>query len=279
MEGDVCFVLTPGETGLPGSGAGASVDQYALRPPSGARGQLLLFFNGSGGQPRGAAGTAEGSWYGVARAAGLHVLGVSYASGTAVGQLCAGTDACFEPTRTAILTGIPQPGAASELSTLTLDEGAFSRIAAALVALALRDPDGGWEVFIERSLLPDAEKAIRWSQVLVSGHSQGGGHAALIGKRSPVERVLMLASPCDGVNGAAASWLGASTGFATDPATRFFGLGARGDTTCPLSGAGWDRLAMPPSARLAASTCSGVSAHGAPLGCSGNAGLWAQLLR
>lgn len=60
--GENCFLLTPAETGL--SGQGAKVDQYALRPASGARGLLLVFLNGSGGTPQSGAAGLERSWYG-----------------------------------------------------------------------------------------------------------------------------------------------------------------------------------------------------------------------
>lgn len=280
MEGDTCFVVNPAETGLPADGAGATVDQYALRPPTGGRGELVVHFNGSGGSPRGATGTATGSWYGAARGAGFHVLGVSYSSGSAVGSLCQGADACFEPTRTAILTGVAQTGAAAELSDITLDEGAFTRIARLLVTLALRDPSGEWGRFIDETKLPDAEQAIRWEKVFVSGHSQGGGHAALIGKRNAVARVIMLAAPCDALrSGQGASWLDGSSGYATPPATKFFGLGVMADTTCDAFATNWLKLGMPSSAQVIGSGCAGESAHSAPLNCANNAVHWSALLR
>lgn len=280
MEGDVCFVLTPAETGLPASGGGATVDQYALRPPMNARGELLVFFNGSGGSPRAGIGSAAGSFYGVARAQGLHVLAVSYVSGQAVGSLCNGNDGCFEPTRATILTGEPQAGAASVLNDVTTDEGAFERIAAALVTLSALDPQGGWSAFLDRSKLPDAEAAIRWEKVFVAGHSQGGGHAALVGKRQAVGRVVMLAAPCDGVGNAVATWLASPVGYATTPSTKFFGLASMGDTTCPRAPDAWNALGMPMTAQTRnAPVCAGETAHGAPLGCQSNATAWGELLK
>jgi hypothetical protein len=280
MEGDVCFVVTPAETGLAADGINATVDQYALRPPSGARGVLLVHFNGSGGSPRGATGTSTGSWYGAARGAGLHVIGVSYVSDSAVGSLCQGDDACFEPTRATILTGVKQTGAAAGLPSLTTDDGAFVRVAKLLATLSLRDPDGGWERFVDASLMPDAERAIRWENVFVSGHSQGGGHAALVGKRNAVARVVMLASPCDSLrSGQGASWLNTASGYATPPATRFFGLGVTGDMTCDAFATNWAQLGMPARAQLLGSSCAGETAHSAPLRCANNAASWSELLR
>lgn len=272
--GPNCFLLTPAETGL--KGEGANVDQFASRPATGARGKLLVFLNGSGGSPAGGTSGGLSSWYGVARDEGLHVLGVSYRSGEAVGTMCRGDDACFEPTRVSQLTGVLQAGAANELSGLLGDEGVEVRLAAALRVLAERDPSGGWNDFTDTS-----DGGVQWARLLVSGHSQGGGHAALLGKRHAVERVVMLASPCDArTDGTPASWLSDSTGWATSPATRFFGLWAEGDTTCPAAPAVWERLGMPVGARdVAAIGCAGAAAHGAPLQCTQNGEKWRQLLR
>lgn len=275
--GELCFLLTPAECGL--AGQGAQVDQYALRPPTAARGQLLVFLNGTGGTPLAGASGLERSWYGVARAEGLHVLGISYRSGAAVGTLCQGDDACFEPTRLSQVTGVPQPGAASALDDLVVDEGIEVRLAAALRTLAQRDLDGGWGEFLDT---PDGGGAeVRWERLFVSGHSQGGGHAALLAKRHLVGRVLMLASPCDALrDGQPASWLSDATGWATTPSTRFFGLWAQGDTTCAAAPAAWERLGMPAAARdLTAEICPGQAAHSAPLVCLTNEQQWRAMLR
>ncbi|MDP1826852.1 MAG: hypothetical protein Q8L48_26505 [Archangium sp.] len=275
--GEHCFLLTPAESGL--AGEGADVDQYALRPPTGARGQLLVFLNGSGGAPLAGAAGLEHSWYGVARAEGLHVLGVSYRSGAAVATLCQGDDACFEPTRVSQVTGVLQPGAASALSGLLADEGIEVRLVAALRGLAQRDPDGGWGDFLDS---PDGGATeVRWERLFVSGHSQGGGHAALLGKRHLVARVLMLASPCDALSdGQLASWLSDATGWVTPPSTRYFGLWAQGDGTCAAAPAAWERLGMPDAARdVSADVCAGQAPHSAPLTCVTNEARWRAMLR
>jgi hypothetical protein len=277
--GDACFLLTPIETGLPTTGAGADEDQVALRPLSGARGQLLLFFNGSGGSPTGGAATPETSWYTVARDAGLHVLGVSYRSADAIGLLCRGDDTCFLPTRESILDGAFHTGAATALETITADEGIYARVRAALVLLARDDPDGGWNAFFDASET-DAARSIRWELVLASGHSQGGGHAALLGRRHALARVVMLSSPCDAVVSAPASWLAGPGGYATDTTTRFFGLGSPGDTICPEHVAIWGSLGMPAAAQDdGAVACAGsTSPHGNSIRCVENAAAWQRLL-
>lgn len=285
LPGGPCFALTPAETGLPASGTNAGIDQYALRPATAAssRQTLLVFLNGSGGSPAGAVAEVETNWYTVARGAGLHVLAVSYRSDDAVGLLCleagAQRDACYVPTRRTILTGSYRAGAAPALSSITPDEGVYARVAAALETLAAGDPSGGWDEFLDPAHADTPEQAIRWSRVMVSGHSQGGGHAALIGRDHAVSRVLMLASPCDALASGPASWLTDGGSFATAPAMAYIGLGAPGDTVCPTHSAGWASLGMPESARRDdAVVCAGASAHGAPLACSKNAPAWAAML-
>jgi hypothetical protein len=280
---DNCFVLTPAESGLPESGANAMVDQYALRPTTAPlRHQLLLFLNGSGGSPQAAVAAGATNWYTTARDAGLHVLGVSYRSDEAIGNLCTGAtrDACFVPSRDTVLLGVYQSGAASSLATIRSDEGVYARMAAALVMLTAADPLGGWDAFIDLAQLKTAENSVRWDRVLVSGHSQGGGHAALLGRRHALARVLMLSSPCDGAGTNPASWLANDGTWATDPKTRFVGLGAPGDNTCPSYATAWTSLGMPASVgRTDASVCAGQSAHGATLFCASNALAWQLMLQ
>ncbi|MFO0558054.1 MAG: hypothetical protein U0269_08540 [Polyangiales bacterium] len=279
---DPCFTLTPAATGLPSSGANADAEQYALRPASNPRGNLLVFLNGSGGSPRTAAATPTNNFYTVARDAGLHVLAVSYRSDDAVGQLCATAamrDACFLATRTTILTGRFQPGSATALSGIAEHEGVYARVLAALVTLHREDPAGGWGAFFDAARIATPEQAIRWPLVLASGHSQGGGHAALLGRRHALERVIALASPCDNVAGTPASWLVNDGMYATDPATRFVGIAATGDRICSAFAAVWESLRMAPAARVAdAVVCAGFDEHAAPLKCLENAGRWRAAL-
>lgn len=271
VGGQNCFLLTPAEAGV--SGEGAKVDQYALRPTGTVRNRLLVFLNGSGSEPAAATVGLAQSWYGVARSEGLHVLGVSYRSGMAIGALCQGVDTCFEPSRMALVTGSPHVGAATALANVMVDEGIEQRIAAALKVLAARDPEGGWGDFLEG-------ESVRWERLLVSGHSQGGGHAALLGKRHLLERVIMLASPCDSLaDGTVARWLSWSPSWAT-PSARFTGLWTPGDAVCPSAPASWQQLGVPSVGQFVqGSSCAGVDSHTAPLQCVGNGEQWRAMLR
>jgi hypothetical protein len=280
--GDVCFTLTPAGSGLPARGANATVEQYALRPTANPRGNLLIFLNGSGGSPRGAIASATTNFFTVARDLGLHVLAVSYRSDDAVGLLCATAamrDECFLPTRTTILTGRYQPGTPMTLSGIAEHEGVYARVLAALVTLHREDPAGGWGAFFDPSMTASPEQAIRWPLVIASGHSQGGGHAALLGRRHALERVVALASPCDNVAGVPASWQRNDGSFATDPAARFVGIATMGDRICSAFPAVWESLRMAPAARIAdAVLCAGFDEHAAPLKCAENAARWRAAL-
>lgn len=277
-----CFTLTPAASGLPSSGTNANVDQYALRPLSNPRGNLLIFLNGSGGSPRGAIATPTTNFYTVARDAGLHVLGVSYRSDDAVGVLCATgamRDPCFLQTRTTILTGQFQTGAAMALSDIAAHEGVYARVLAALVTLHREDPSGGWGAFFDPAMVASPEQAIRWSLVMASGHSQGGGHAALLGRRHALARVIALASPCDNIAGTPAAWLRNDGMYATDPATRFVGIAATGDRVCSAFAAVWESLGLAATARVSdAVVCAGMDEHSAPLKCVENADRWRAAL-
>lgn len=280
VAGDECFLLTPAESGLPAAGTNATVDQYALRPKSGARGKLLVFFNGSGGSPlAGTRGSASASFYATARAAGLHVVGLSYRSDDTVGSLCKGDDACFLPTRRTILTGVFETGAAPALSGIAAHEGALARLIAALTTLAARDAGGGWDAFLDPSATKPAER-VRWSLVLAAGHSQGGGHAAVLGKAFALDRVVALSSPCDQTATGAASWLDSTkTPYATPPATAFHGLGAPGDAICPGYPAAWTALGIAaPRKHPDGIVCTGSTAHGATIECPENAPTWTKML-
>ncbi|MBK7402766.1 MAG: hypothetical protein IPJ34_42710 [Myxococcales bacterium] len=279
VAGDACFLLTPAEAGLPAGGVNATVDQYALRPTSGARGKLVVFFNGSGGSPlAGTRGSATTNFYATARAAGLHVVALSYRSDDAIGTLCKGEDACFLPTRRTVMTGVHEAGAAPSLAGIAVHEGALARLINALAALSARDPSGGWGAFVDLGALP--VDRVKWPLVMAAGHSQGGGHAALIGKMFAVDRVVALSSPCDQTTTGPASWLDVGkTPYATSPAAVFHGLGAPGDAICSGYPAIWESLGIAAARRHAdATVCAGATPHSASVECVENAPTWTKML-
>ena len=268
-SGATCVTVTPEETGAAATGENATFPHYALAPQAGASGFLVLSLNGSGGHPAGVAKNPARNVYTAALAEGHHALGLSYRSNVTIGGLCGDTDACYLASRTTVLTGVFQVGADETLRGVLPSEGVYARLALALQHLARADPGGGWGAFLQPGATPEA--TVRWGQVIVSGHSQGGGHATLLGKLHAVRRIVALASPCDTAAAGPASWLVRDGSWATDPALAAFGFAAESDPLCPAHAAIWDAMAIDPARRFDdAVVCASDSAHGAPIGCTEN---------
>ncbi len=278
--GATCVALTPAATGADPAGANAGDPHYALVPAGAGSGALVLFFNGSGGSPAGAIGDLEKNVYTAALAEGHHVLALSYRSDDAIGRLCPDDDPCFLPTRTAIVTGKPQAGAAAAVASIGLTEGIYARTTLALRGLARGASTASFAQFVTGAA--DFGEAIVWSRVIVAGHSQGGGHAALLGRLNAVRRIVPLSSPCDSVGETPATWLTYDpTTWKTNPATAAyvfsalttFGPGGRptgGDTICSAHAAAWRAMGVDPSRAFDDAFVCGSSPHAATLGCVEN---------
>jgi hypothetical protein len=285
-----CLLVTPAQTGASTTGQNATVTSYALAPNAGGSGKLVLFFNSSDSHPAAMVASPTQSFYTAATSLGHSVIAISYASQQIIGALCA-TDACFAATRETIIAGEFKSGASATLEGIQLDEGIVWRVAALLRWLAANDSSHGWSTFLvpsSSSLPPDQQ--IAWSRIISVGHSQGGGHAAMVGKLYSVLRVAQLSSTCDALDGTPVTWTSASNGsWMTNP-NGFYGLAAPttftgdkptgGDTTCPYHTAVWTNLGMIVArSNNAAATCGMTGdTHGASIGCADNFAAWQFLL-
>lgn len=295
VAGSACVTISPAQSGTGATGQNAMVPSYAVTAGTtvAPRNELLVFFNGSGGHPAGPIADPSTNFYNAAAGLGYDVIALSYASDASIGSLCAGVDACFFPTRQTLILGVPQPGASTQVQATTLDEGIAQRLVLALHALVAHDPGQRWNTYLAGAgSAPEAQLA--WSRIAVAGHSQGGGHAAAIGKLFPVARVIQLAATCDAPHGVPAAWTAATAGpWATAP-SEFYGLSAPtvfdasgqpigGDETCSYHLAVWQHLGMTASRQHNdAATCGATTTqgfHGAPVKCVGNAQAWRDLLR
>lgn len=265
-----CFAFTPEEAGAAPGGVHGDDPHYALEPAGTARGLLVVYMSGSFGIPSGAVNDPDDNVYTQLAGAGFHVLSLAYRSTATVGSMCAGLDTCFGPTREALLRGTPMEGQATTgLDDLREDEGILPRLDAALALLAAARPEAGWDAF--RTEGGSVDERIVWSNVVAAGHSQGGGHAAYIGRLFPVHRVVQLASTCDEVDGVAAAWTRSPDTFATSPADAYVGFASPLDTTvCPAHATVWEALGLDASRRFDdAVSCAG-GAHAAPIVCPEN---------
>ncbi len=304
VPGARCVVFPPTATGADPSGENASVNEYALAPNSKANGQLVLFFNGSGGHPANQIASPTQSFYGAAVGLGYHVLAVSYLSNETIAMQCACADACYLPSRESIVRGVLQTGAAADLKSLRVDEGISGRAALALRFLAQTDPSHGWSAFLTSAASSaPPEQQIDWTKVVAAGHSQGGGHAAVVGKLFPVARVVQLSSTCDAAypGGACvgastatpATWTSASNGTWRTPASVFWGLDIEtvtsgdawvsGDGLCFLHAEIWQDEGLSSSHQDdQAATCGASTSlqnHDASIACAGNYAQWQAMLK
>jgi hypothetical protein len=284
-----CYTLTPQQVGASPDGENAAVPQYALEPAAVAKGALVVQLNGSGGSPAGQVAGPVRNIYNAYAAAGYHVVGLSYRSDKAIGLLCAGNDACFEPTRRSLVLGMLTLGAGTDLATLRFDEGIVYRLQALLAALAAEKPGAGWDQFLKPGA--DAASRVAWDKIVASGHSQGGGHAAMLGKLFALRGVVQLSSTCDSVQGTPASWTSAAGYWATSPHDKFVGFAAPttfgpggaptgGDTTCGFHAAVWQNLGMAAANMHDDAALCGATGdtHGASIGCVDNYPRWGTLL-
>jgi hypothetical protein len=86
-----------------------------------------------------------------------------------------------------------------------------NRLLKLLQYLAGQNPTDGWDCYLEGN-------AVKWNNIIVSGQSQGGAQAAMLGKIHLLARVAMFGSVTDAVgsrSGPPPAWL--STPGATQP--------------------------------------------------------------
>ncbi len=163
---------------------------------------------------------------------GIPAIGLRYPNSWTVARLCRGSSdpACHERVRHEILTGEDR----TPLVTVTPANSIEHRLLSLLRYLSARYPGEGWERFLEGEELD-------WSKFIVSGHSQGGGHAAFIAQVHEVARVVMFASPGDRLGEQPAPWL---RGSHATPAERYFGFSHRRDRGWPSFERSWEALGL-----------------------------------
>ena len=119
---------------------------------------------------------------------GFHVLSLKYINSTSGQSACAlSSDIdCHLKFRQEIIEGVDY---SPEISVDSVNS-IYNRLIRLLQYMDTNFPAQNWGQFFTGD-------SIHWSKVMISGHSQGGGHAAIIGINKPLKRVLMFASPND----------------------------------------------------------------------------------
>ena len=163
---------------------------------------------------------------------GYHVIGLMYVNTPGLAKVCPNDPdpaACYENSRLEIIDGIDRSPWVDVNPANSID----NRLTKLLEYLITQYPDEGWERF----LLGDEPK---WSQIAMSGHSQGGGHAAMIAKIRLVARVVMFSSVTDSLQSASVPWVATHV----TPSERYWGIDHGLDEQFRSIRASWDSLGM-----------------------------------
>lgn len=158
-----------------------------LNPAQNPQNLLLVHLPGSFGEPK------RSTLFSILAAdLGFHSIGLMYPNIPTVGSFCSNSSDpnCFENVRKEIVEGIDY---SSDL-TIALEESILSRLRKLLLYLVANHPSENWDQFL------DSNQVLVFEKIIFSGHSQGGGHAALIGKLYPVKRIIGFSSPKDWSN-------------------------------------------------------------------------------
>lgn len=198
------------------AGVSDAFGSHVAVAPSGAGvSRLFVHLVGTGGKPASSllvlrqAGTQ-----------GLHAIGLAYPNVPTVDSLCSASSdaACYEKVRLEIIDGTDR----TPLVSVDRSNSIENRLIAALTYLAVQFPAEGWG----RYLVAGVPK---WDSVAISGHSQGGAHAALMARDRLMARVCMFGSPKDtsSVFASPVAWLSQPH---VTPTERYFGFNHQQDS-------------------------------------------------
>ncbi len=172
-----------------------------------SRKQLVVFLPGTGGDGRGGRLISE-----TAADLGFHAVSLSYPSSIAATICHRENDAgsCFEKFRLEIITGEDR----SALISVNKANSIENRLQKLIMFLKAKNPSDGWDNYLT------GKNELKWENIILTGQSQGGGHAPLMAKHRKVARVIMYSSPkdYDVQKGRPAAWYGKGK----TPLDRFF---------------------------------------------------------
>jgi hypothetical protein len=144
--------------------------------------KLFFMIIGTGGHATGATEIDS-----IAATMGYHAIAIDYKNDV-ITIVCNNSpdSACFDNFRQEILFGTP----VSDTVHVDAANSIINRFTKLLAYLVKSDPKGGWDDYYKNG-------KVVWENIVVGGHSQGAGHAAFIGQRYKVSKVLMFSGPQD----------------------------------------------------------------------------------
>ena len=175
--------------------------------PENSDGRLFLFFPGTGATPGDYTLLTQEAAH-----AGLHAIALRYPNDKSVNlQLCPFSldDDCHGKIRAETLTGVD----ASPLIDVDAANSISGRLVRLLESLSVEHPEEGWDRFLT------TDGAIDWEHIVVSGHSQGAGHAAFVAYQHAVDHAVLFAW-ADVRRGEIAPWLRET--ISTTPASDYY---------------------------------------------------------
>lgn len=187
----------------------------AVAPLGAATGRLFVHLPGTGGKPPSTLLILR-----QAGSQGVHAVGLAYPNLPTVDSLCSASSDidCYAKVRLEIIDGTDR----TPLVAINRTNSIENRLVAVLAALAAQFPAEGWGQFL-------AAGAPRWDRIAISGHSQGGGHAAMMARDRTMARVCMFGSPKD-----TSSFFNAPAAWQSDPhvtpADRYYGFNHQQDS-------------------------------------------------
>jgi len=184
------------------------------------RHELLLWLTGTGGS-----GKSAVAFCNLSADLGYHAVSLMYPDQIPA-SACAHdlNPSSFENFRMAIIHGgTAHYGKRGKELVIEQPESIENRLQKLLLRLQSIRPRENWGQFLN----PDG--SIKWELIAVAGQSQGGGHAALIGIKHRVSRVICTGSPKD-FNQALNAPAGYYTETSATPKDRFFAFNHAQDT-------------------------------------------------
>jgi hypothetical protein len=129
---------------------------------------------------------------------GYHAIGLMYPDDKPVNNFCANTNdtTCHRRARLEIVDGVDR----SPNVTISPANCIVNRVHKLLVYLNTHHPAQHWGQFLTGD-------SVNWNMVIMGGHSQGGGNAAVMGRYYPLKKVIMFSMMDWMNNGKVPDWI------------------------------------------------------------------------
>ncbi|MBS1917095.1 MAG: hypothetical protein JST87_12530 [Bacteroidetes bacterium] len=153
---------------------------------------LVVFLPGTGAEPKNYRGIVQ-----EAAGLGYHAIGLMYVNDVLINGACSSTNdiTCHSNARREIIDGIDR----SQYVSVDPSNSIMNRLVKLLEYLQNKYPSQNWGQFLNGG-------QPNWPKIIVAGHSQGGGNAAVIGVYYPVKRAIIFSDIDFLANGSCPDW-------------------------------------------------------------------------